>query len=158
VVEDPYALSPDRAAEPDLGVERDLDWVSYDSDLGRWVGPFLMAALNTRVVRRSNAPQDWAYGRRFRYREVTGFGTSPAAAVQAAAFSTALKAAAPGFAFGPSSVRPPRANAAEQQLWSASMGRVDTLETPRSAVTHSRGQTTSSGARLFSRCTQHPGA
>jgi len=38
MVEDPYALSPDRAAEPDLGDERDLDWVSYDSDLGRWVG------------------------------------------------------------------------------------------------------------------------
>ncbi len=79
-----------------------LDWVSYDSDLGRWVGPFLMAGLNTRVVRRSNALQDWAYGRRFRYREVTGFGTSPAAAVQAAAFSTALRAAAAGLAFGPS--------------------------------------------------------
>ena len=102
VVEDPYALSPDRAAEPDLGDERDLDWVSYDSDLGLWVGPFLMAGLNTRVVRRSNALQDWAYGRRFRYREVTGFGASPAAAVQAAAFSTALKAAAAGLAFGPS--------------------------------------------------------
>ena len=102
MVEDPYALSPDRAAEPDLGVERDLDWVSYDSGLGRWVGPFLMAGLNTRVVRRSNALQDWAYGRRFQYREVTGFGTSPAAAVQAAAFSTALKAAAAGLAFGPS--------------------------------------------------------
>src|SRR6266498_2564283 len=102
VIEDPYALSPDRAAEPDLGDERDLDWVSYDSDLGRWVGPFLMAGLNTRVVRRSNALQDWAYGRRFRYREVTGFGTSPAAAVQAAAFSTALRAAAAGLAFGPS--------------------------------------------------------
>jgi short subunit dehydrogenase-like uncharacterized protein len=102
MIEDPYALSPDRAAEPDLGGERDLDWVSYDSDLGGWVGPFLMAGLNTRVVRRSNALQDWAYGRRFRYREVTGFGTSPAAAVQAAAFSTALKAAAAGLAFGPS--------------------------------------------------------
>jgi short subunit dehydrogenase-like uncharacterized protein len=80
VVEDPYALSPDRAAEPDLGDQRDLDWFGYDGDLGNWVGPFLMAGLNTRVVRRSNALQDWAYGRRFRYREVTGFGASPAAA------------------------------------------------------------------------------
>ncbi len=102
VVEDPYALSPDRAAEPDLGDERDLDWVSYDSDLRRWVGPFPMAGLNTRVVRRSNALQDWAYGRRFRYREVTGFGAGPAAAIPAAAFSAALKSAAAGLAFGPS--------------------------------------------------------
>jgi len=37
-----------------------------------------MSGLNTRVVRRSNALQDWAYGRRFRYREVTDFGASPA--------------------------------------------------------------------------------
>jgi short subunit dehydrogenase-like uncharacterized protein len=88
VVEDPYALSPDRAAEPDLGDERDLDWVRYDGDLEIWAGPFLMAGLNTRIVRRSNALQDWAYGRRFRYREVTGFGRSAAAPVQAAALAT----------------------------------------------------------------------
>ena len=79
VVADPYALSPDRAAEPDLGGERDLDWVRYDGELRMWVGPFVMAGFNTRVVRRSNALQDWAYGRRFRYREVTGLGASPAA-------------------------------------------------------------------------------
>src|SRR6266700_2972080 len=72
VVRDPYALSPDRPAEPDLGDERDLDWVRYDGDLRRWVGPFVMAGIKTRVVRRSNALQDWASGRRSRYREVTG--------------------------------------------------------------------------------------
>ncbi len=37
VVEDPYALSPDRAAEPDLGDQRDLDWFAYDGNLGIWV-------------------------------------------------------------------------------------------------------------------------
>ena len=102
VVEDPHALSPDRAAEPDLGEERDLEWASYDADLGIWAGPFVMAGLNTRVVRRSNALQGWAYGRRFRYREVTGFGRSPAAPVKAVALATALKALAAGLAFGPS--------------------------------------------------------
>ncbi len=102
VVEDPYALSPDRAAEPDLGDERDLEWASYDAAVGSWVGPFLMAGLNTRVVRRSNALQDWAYGRRFRYREVTGFGTGPAGAAQAAAVAAAGKAMAAGLGFGPS--------------------------------------------------------
>jgi short subunit dehydrogenase-like uncharacterized protein len=102
LVNDPYALSPDRSAEPDLGDERDPEWIRYDSDLRTWTGPFLMAALNTRVVRRSNALMGWAYGRTFRYREVTGFGTSPAAPVQAAAVATALKALAAGAAFGPS--------------------------------------------------------
>ena len=102
VVRDPYALSPDRPAEPDLGDERDLDWVRYDGDLRRWVGPFVMAGINTRVVRRSNALQDWAYGRRFRYREVTGFGTGPAAPMLGAAVSAGVKAAEAWLAFGPS--------------------------------------------------------
>lgn len=102
VVQDPYALSPDRSAEPDLGGERDLDWVRYDSDLRMWLGPFVMAGINTRVVRRSNALQGWAYGRRFRYREVTGFGAGPAAPMVGTAVSAALKAVEAGLTFGPS--------------------------------------------------------
>jgi short subunit dehydrogenase-like uncharacterized protein len=102
VAGDPYALSPDRTAEPDLGDERDLDWVRYDGDLRMWVGPWAMAGINTRVVRRSNALQGWAYGRRFRYREVTGFGASPAAPMLAVTASAAAKAAEAALAFGPS--------------------------------------------------------
>ncbi|MGO9726522.1 MAG: saccharopine dehydrogenase family protein [Streptosporangiaceae bacterium] len=99
---DPYALSPDRAAEPDLGDERDLHRVSYDSELRRWIAPFIMAGLNTRIVRRSNALQRWAYGRRFRYREVTGFGAGPAAALQASALGAAMQVTEAGLGFGPS--------------------------------------------------------
>jgi short subunit dehydrogenase-like uncharacterized protein len=102
VVDDPYALSPDRAGEPDLGDERDLDWVRYDHELGMWVGPFVMAGINTRVVRRSNALQGWSYGRRLRYREVAGFGASPAAPVLAAGVSAALRTMQAGMAFPPS--------------------------------------------------------
>ena len=102
VVADPYALSPDRAAEPDLGDERDPGWARYDGGLRVWTGPFAMAGINTRVVRRSNALQGWAYGRRFRYREVTGFGASPAAPLLATTVSAALKTAEAGLAFGPS--------------------------------------------------------
>ena len=39
---DPYALSPDRAAEPDLGKERELQSVERDAELG-WLAPFVMA-------------------------------------------------------------------------------------------------------------------
>ena len=102
VVQDPYALSPDRPAEPDLGREADLEWVSYDGDLRMWVGPFAMAGINTRVVRRSNALQGWAYGRRFRYREVTGFGAGPAAPMLGAAAAAGLRALTAGLTFGPS--------------------------------------------------------
>jgi len=102
MVADPYALSPDRAAEPDLGDERDLDWVRYDGGLRMWMGPFAMAGVNTRVVRRSNALQGWAYGRRFRYREVAGFGAGPAAPLLAAMTGAGLKATLAGLEFGPS--------------------------------------------------------
>jgi len=102
VVEDPYALSPERAAEPELGDERDLAWIKHDDDLGMWVGPFAMAGINTRVVRRSNALRNWAYGRRFRYREVTGFGAGRAAPVKAAAASIPFMTFMAGMSFGPS--------------------------------------------------------
>ncbi len=102
MVDDPYALSPDRAAEPDLGDERDLSRLRYDPALRMWLGPFAMASINTRVVRRSNALQGWAYGRQFRYRETTGFGSGPAAPLKGAAASAAFQSLEAGLAFGPS--------------------------------------------------------
>lgn len=66
-----------------------------------WVGPFIMSAINTRVVRRSNALEDWAYGRRFRYREVMGFGTGPAAPLLAGAVAGGVGALALGLTIPP---------------------------------------------------------
>jgi len=96
---DPYALSPDRAAEPDLGRQRDLMKVRHDADLGMWTGPFLMASINTRVVRRSNALLDWAYGRSFRYQEVSGYGPGRAGFMRATTTTSALGALAAGLAY-----------------------------------------------------------
>ena len=98
VAGDPYALSPDRAAEPDLGRQRDLMKVRHDTVLGIWTGPFLMASINSRVVRRSSALLDWAYGRRFRYREVSGFGPGRAGMIRAAVTTAGLGALAAGLA------------------------------------------------------------
>lgn len=77
VVADPYALSPDRAREPDRTVDGPGDgpdsWgVTWDADAGRWLAPFVMGPVNSRVVRRSNALTDWSYGRGFTYREAVG--------------------------------------------------------------------------------------
>ena len=102
VLGDPYALSPDRAAEPDVGDQRDLDWASHERELGIWAGPFVMAGLNTRVVRRSNALQDWAYGRQFRYREITGCGTGLTAPVRAVSLAVGLRTLMAGLWFKPS--------------------------------------------------------
>jgi short subunit dehydrogenase-like uncharacterized protein len=101
VVADPYGLSPDHGSEPSLGPEPDLFAVEHHPELGGWIGPFVMAGTNTRVVRRSNALQDWAYGRRFRYREVTGFGPGPFGLVKAAGMTAGLGAFAAGIGFGP---------------------------------------------------------
>ncbi len=68
---DPYSLSPDRSKEPDLGRQRDLTTLRYDDFLEQWTAPFVMASVNTRVVRRSNALLGHAYGRSLDYREVT---------------------------------------------------------------------------------------
>jgi short subunit dehydrogenase-like uncharacterized protein len=101
VVNDPYALSPDRDAEPDLGREGDLRGVEHDEELGTWLGPFVMAGINTRVVRRSNALQDWAYGRRFRYREVMAFGDGHAGRAKAMALAGGMGGLVAGLMFPP---------------------------------------------------------
>ncbi len=102
VVGDPYSLSPDRAGDPDGRGERDLRGVARDEALGGWIAPFVMASYNTRIVRRSNALQDWAYGRDFRYREVTGLGNGKLAPVVGAGLAGGLVAIAGGLALKPS--------------------------------------------------------
>ncbi len=98
---DPYALSPDRASEPDLGRQSDLHGVARDDETGRWVAPFVMAPYNTRLVRRSNALLGWAYGPRFRYREVMAAGEGVQGRVKATAAAGGLGAAFAGLSFGP---------------------------------------------------------
>jgi short subunit dehydrogenase-like uncharacterized protein len=99
VVADPYALSPDRSAEPDLGSESDTVVVGREG--GRWLGPFVMAPFNTRIVRRSNALQDWAYGREFRYSEAMSFGSTPAGPLLAAGTAAGVVGLTAGLGFGP---------------------------------------------------------
>ncbi len=88
LMNDPYTLTPDRAAEPELGAQPDVRWrrgreIAPELD-GYWTGAFVMAAANTRIVRRSNALLDYAYGRRFEYAEQMSMGRSFAAPVAAA--------------------------------------------------------------------------
>jgi short subunit dehydrogenase-like uncharacterized protein len=89
---DPYTLSPDRAAEPELGAQPDLRrrrGRQIAPELtGLWTAGFMMAPANTRIVRRSNALQDWAYGRRFKYSEHMNVGSSAVAPVASAVINT----------------------------------------------------------------------
>ncbi|MGB3232419.1 MAG: saccharopine dehydrogenase NADP-binding domain-containing protein [Mycobacterium sp.] len=88
LLNDPYTLTPDRAAEPELGAQPDARWrrgrdIAPELD-GYWVGAFAMAIPNTRIVRRSNALLDYAYGRRFEYAEQMSVGRSVVAPLAAA--------------------------------------------------------------------------
>jgi short subunit dehydrogenase-like uncharacterized protein len=64
--------------------------VRRDRDIGMWVGPFLMAGINTRVVRRSNALFGYRYGRDFRYSEEMSFGRGARGLARASAFTGGL--------------------------------------------------------------------
>lgn len=103
LVADQYSLSPDRDKEPDLG-ERDYRSIERDHDLNRWLAPFVMASYNTRIVRRSNALANWAYGRRFRYQEVMSFPGNAAGLAMAVAMTGGLAALAGGLAARPTRV------------------------------------------------------
>ncbi len=67
VLADPYALLP--AGCPRGRDRRDQTVAVYDQDFQRWTLPFVMAGINTRVVRRSNALLDFPWGEDFRYDE-----------------------------------------------------------------------------------------
>jgi short subunit dehydrogenase-like uncharacterized protein len=94
VVGDPYSLSPNRKEEPKGRIQEPV--VSQSEELGGWIAPFVMASFNTRIVRRSNALQDWSYGRDFRYREVTACGSGPAGAFKAMSTAGVLGAVMTG--------------------------------------------------------------
>jgi short subunit dehydrogenase-like uncharacterized protein len=101
VLGDPYALSPDRDSEPETRQPSDVARIRHSPGLGTWVGPFVMASYNTRIVRMSNALQDWAYGRTFTYGEEMAYGGDVLAPVRAAAVNVGLAAGVAAFAFGP---------------------------------------------------------
>ena len=66
-VMDPYALYP-------TGLEKGPDGpdqvgIAWDDNFESWTGPFVMAAINTKVVRRSHALAGLPYGADFRYDE-----------------------------------------------------------------------------------------
>jgi short subunit dehydrogenase-like uncharacterized protein len=106
---DPYTLAQDRGAEPELGPQPDMPWrrgreIAPELS-GLWAMAFVMASYNTRIVRRSNAMLDYAYGRRFRYAEYMSVGPSPLApaisAVVTAATNGSLAVAGRLFRFLP---------------------------------------------------------
>jgi len=71
VLGNPYALNPKGVRGPDKG---DQAGARFDKDFNMWTGPFIMAAINTRIVRRSHALMGQPWGPDFQYSEVMGTG------------------------------------------------------------------------------------
>ncbi|QCS48785.1 saccharopine dehydrogenase [Picosynechococcus sp. PCC 11901] len=84
----PYALCP-KAPNPQHPVP--LIPVQIDHTFGEWVTPFIMAAVNTPIVLRSNALQNWAYGEQFQYDEGLLTGVSVGGWLKAQGLSLLLK-------------------------------------------------------------------
>ena len=96
---DPYSLCP-----PDHGFrarQSEQKIARYDRDFKQWSAPFVMAAINTRVVHRSNALLNKAYGDDFRYDEsmLTGAGIKGSAI--AAAIASGVATMMVGASLGP---------------------------------------------------------
>jgi len=65
----PYGLNPvDKQNGPD---KIDLQSVIFDKVSNSWIAPFVMAGINTKIVRRSHALIDFRYGSDFSYDEAT---------------------------------------------------------------------------------------
>lgn len=90
VLANPYSLNPVSSERgPDTYDSMDARW---DWDLGGWTGPFIMAGVNTRIVRRSNALAGFAYGKGFRYSEAWGFSKGIRGWLQAQSLAFGMKA------------------------------------------------------------------
>jgi short subunit dehydrogenase-like uncharacterized protein len=74
---------------------------AFDPDFGEWTAPFVMAAINTKVVRRTNALLGYPYGREFRYDEAMLVGAGPVGLLKAAALSAGTVAGMAALAVGP---------------------------------------------------------
>ncbi len=96
---DPYALNP--AGEREGPDGRDQQKVLRDGAAGCWTAPFIMAGVNTRVVRRSHALAGYPWGKDFRYREAVMTGTGAGGWLKGNMMAVALGGLATGIYFRP---------------------------------------------------------
>lgn len=96
-LDNPYSLCPSQSLEhPPILVP-----VQYDPDFQGWVSPFVMAAINTRIVLRSNALLEYDYGKQFQYEEAILTGPNATGWLVAQGLNVALGGMAAAMAFSP---------------------------------------------------------
>lgn len=89
--QEPFLLDPPSTRSPEeVAANADPRGARWDPQLGRWLTPYLMAPVNTRVVRRSAAlaaGTEAPYGPNFAYQEFLAVRTRLQASALAAGFS-----------------------------------------------------------------------
>ncbi len=99
VVNDPYSLNPKgERSGPDAGERFAPAW---DDDFGQWTAPFVMAGVNTKVVRRTNALLGHPWGKGFRYDEAMLSGTGPLGLARATAVAAGTGAGMAALSLAP---------------------------------------------------------
>jgi short subunit dehydrogenase-like uncharacterized protein len=98
-VADPFLLNPADQRPADTAGHADPAGPRFDADFSAWLGPFFMASINTRVVRRSAALL--GYGPDFSYQEYLRLGRGPVAAVAAAGLSAGAAVSQAALGWGP---------------------------------------------------------
>ena len=97
-LKDPYSICPPghgfTARQPDVQM-------AYDEEYGSWIAPFIMAAINARVVHRSNALSHNSYGDGFLYEEAMVSGEGASGKRAARAISWGMTGAMIGLALPP---------------------------------------------------------
>jgi short subunit dehydrogenase-like uncharacterized protein len=96
-LENPYSINPiDAQTGPD-GL--DDNRAIFDENFHQWTSPFVMAAVNARVVRRSNALAGFPYGKDFGYdeRQLTGDGARGKKKAKQVAFGSKITPVAMAF-------------------------------------------------------------
>jgi short subunit dehydrogenase-like uncharacterized protein len=84
----PYSLNPaDSHKGPDGGDQRG---VRFNTDARTWTAPFVMASVNTRVVRRSHALLGYPWGQDFQYSETIRTGSGASGWLRAATITAGL--------------------------------------------------------------------
>lgn len=73
----------------------------FDTDFKAWTAPFVMAAINTRIVNRSNALLNYPYGKEFIYDEAMLMGKGFAGRMRATTISLGMGAFLLGAAIAP---------------------------------------------------------
>jgi len=72
LLKSPFSLNP-RDSVKNNARQPNLKSVKWNDHIQRWVCPFIMSGINTRIVRRTNAITDHRYGIDFRYSEASSF-------------------------------------------------------------------------------------